>query len=698
MKIKKSTINIINNPNKSFVQSIFIEGNKNQSEKAGSLFILAEVNHPDKISKKIIFIISQLLEKNYYLNEKIFLADNINGLKAESIFESSLIKTNKELLEFIDQEKINFNFKNLNVIAGLFYEEQIFFSSMGQNKSFLIRKTDKGLHVSDINPDGEDFEMDELASGKIFSSIVSGDMPDNSFIIFTNESLSQYLLNDEFLKILENLKLEGASEQIKNSLKRINNYSNFSGLLIKKVCNTSEFNDLNCEKNNLIASEKNTEDLLKAPGSISKKQFRKKIFYILNKINIFKVFSLIIKALKKASANKKSKIKNNNEIINEIIDNNSPKKNKIKKVLIIGLLILLSIFVTSLYFQKNKENKIIEEDNSYDFEELINQKLSQVESSLLYNNEIRAREIIEEIRQNIDSLSSKEKNKIKNFNEIEEKLGEQINKIQKMIKISNPREIANFSMLNSDNQINSIAFNSSDKNIYALDGKNNSIYSLDLNDGLLSKITENENIKGDASFSANYKNNSYFIISDQFISIEKNKSVNLNKISVEDISSISSFDVYDNKAYLADKNKNQVFRYTKNANIFSSASPRINNTESLDIIGMAIDHNTFPSPIFILNKNGSINKYFNGNKEDYQIDIIDPVIESPDIIRLDKDYIYVLEKNKNRIVVFSKNNGSFVNQYYSENLSNIKDINIDEAQRKIYILNDSKIFEINLSL
>ena len=88
MPIKTSLINIVNNQNKSFVQASFIEPSidKEKAKQAGLLFNLAEINQPDKMAEKIIFVINQLLEKNYYLNEKIFLTDQINGLKIESVF------------------------------------------------------------------------------------------------------------------------------------------------------------------------------------------------------------------------------------------------------------------------------------------------------------------------------------------------------------------------------------------------------------------------------------------------------------------------------------------------------------------------------------------------------------------------------------------------------------------------------------
>lgn len=688
MSIKKSLINITNNPNKSFIQASFIDSEKVKNENFSSLFVLTEINYPDRLAEKIVFIITQLLEKNYFLNEKIILSDQLNSLKIESIFESALVKTNRELLEFIDQEKINFNFKDLNIIVGLIYDDQIHFSSMGQNKSFLIRKTDKGCQISDINPDNEDHEIEDLASGKIFSSIISGELPNNSYTIFTNASLSQYLLNEDSVKILEELKLEGATEQIKNLLKKINNYSNFSGIIIKNFNNELEKEEFKYSESNLSLTEKNTEKLLNSPGSINKENFNKNINNFLNRINIFKYLIKPFKAIKKIKI-KIKKEKNNNDlpVVNE-------KKSKTKKILLILLGVLLLLLAAKLYFQKNEEQKVFEEETASTFEEQIIQKQNQIDSSLLYNNEIKAKEIIEELRNLMNSLNDKDKNKIKNYSDLEKKLEEQINQIQKMIKISEPNELANFSIINGNANTKSVILSDKANKIYAIDSENKSIYSLNLNDNIIGKLSENELIQGENPISADdINNNSYFLTDNQIITIDSEEKISFTKINIDNRDAIKSFDIYNNRPYLVNSEKNQIIRYSKNGNEFSSPTEWLKDNSNINPIGLAIDFS-----IYILNQDGQVFKYLEGKKEEFQTDAIDPILETSEIIRLSDNYIFIIDKNQKRLIIYTREKGTFVNQYSSDKFNDLRDLAIDEEQKKAYLLNGNIIYEINLIL
>ncbi len=688
MSIKTSGINIINNPNKSFIQSIIIEPHKNQAEKAGLLFLMTEINQPNKTAEKIIFIISQLLEKNYYLNENIFLAEQLSSLKIESIFESALVKSNRELLEFIEQQKIVFNFKTLNIIVGLIYDEQIHFSSMGQNKSFLIKKEENSWQISDINPGDEEYETEELASGKIFSSIISGELPDKSYIVFSNPSLSQYLLSDEFVKIIGELKLEGATEQIKNYLKRINNYSNFCGLLIKNNSSNNTDPGFKYCESDLTKTEKNTEKLLTTPGSIDGKKIIREIGLFLEKINFIKKISKLKKIISRMRPPKKEK----SSEISEHSDSKTKWKNKKILLIIVGLLLLF--LIANIVFKNKEKSELLVEENVSSFEELINQKQNQIESALLYNNENRAKEIIEELKQVINSLTDKEKNKIKNYSKIEEKIEEQEAKIIKLFRINDPREIANFSIANNETQIGAISIITASNKIYALDERNNSIYLIDMKDNFIKQISKTESIDNNKIISANNKdNNSYFLSKNQIININEEEKISFININIENREKITSFDIYNNRPYLLNQGQKQIYRYEQmSKDSLNNFNNWIKDNSDLEPSYIVTDYS-----IYILNKNGSVYKFLEGKKQDdFNIEKADPPIDNADILRVGNKYIYVIDKNNKRIVVYSKETGQFINQYQIDKLNNIKDVIIDENKNKAYILNDNIVYSIDL--
>lgn len=683
MNLKKTLLNIRNNPKKSFVQGTFIEARPEQDNQLGSIFVLSEVNQAERLDEKIIYVITQLLEKNYFLNENIFLSNQINSLKIESIFEASLVKTNQELLEFIDQEKINFKFKNLNITVGLIFKNQIHFSNLGQNKAFLIKKNQENLQVSDINPDDDEQNLEDISAGKIFSSIISGEIPQDSYIIFSNASLSEYLLNDDFIKILEDLKLEGATEQIKNLLNKINNYSNFTGVFLKNTKPEFEKQPEPYYSPSLTETEKKTEELLNNTGTISKDSI-KKVFKI---FNIFKILKKPYQALIKKLKRKKEKPEKLDLSITK------PRKSKTKKILLILIVALLLVLLLKLYFQRNKNENIIQEKNSSDIEEQIKQKQNQIDSSLLYNNEERAREIIEELDQLMKSLSPKEKNKIKNYEELEESLNEQIRQIQKMILISDPLELGNFSTLK--NEANPVALVRSIKNnkIYSLDPQNNTIYSLDLNNRVLSTVNDNELLKGEKAFSSSdSQDNSYFLVNNQLITINSEEKISFNTINVDNPLAIESLGIYNNRPYLINKESNNIIRYSKSGNTFTSPLSWLKEDPGFKLKDIAIDFS-----IYILDDNGQVFKFLEGRKENFSLDVISPKSEA-NKIALSQNYILTLDQKNQRVILYNREDGKFINQYYSDKFNDLKDFIINESEKKVYLLNNTSVYELDLAI
>lgn len=694
MFIKISSININNNPDKSLVQAQKIENHCDGRLKFGHLFVLVEINKPSGHSNTIAKTIIDSLNSAYYQNDRMILSEQLTSLKIESFFEAALVKTSKTLLEYIDREKINIDFRDLNVTAGLIYEGEIYLSNRGKNKSFLIRKIKESYEISDINPE-DDIENNDQEN-KIFSSIISGDIPNNSYIIISNPSLSEYLLNKEFIEIMDKLNLEGAKEQIKNSLAKINTYSNFSGLIIKNClleekmknnCILETKKDFRPENNHLYQSESQTEKLLNNTGSIDKKRVSTSIKRMLSKINIFAIPAKIYLKIKNNQINNKNKKEPQLAIQLETKKDTGEKK---KRKIFIPLIAILIVFLAvNIYLKNNKEKKVEQQENISNIEESLNQKQKQIESFLLYNED-QALEAINSLRDEISGLSNKEREKVANLPEIEQKLQTYLDQIRKMNRIDNPVELANLSVLN--NQAVPYSLSISGKNIYVSDTQNGKIYTINQDDGLSSVLAESELLKSEKILSNRDSNGDAIFVNDkQFIRVDKNKKITYTKINTENFSNLSSFGFYNNRVYLLDTEKKQIFRYNLEGGEYKSPTAWIKDITPENPVSIEIDYN-----IYLLEKSGKINRYLSGNKEQFETKEIDPKIDSPKTIRLDKKYIYISETSEKRVIIFDRNNGFFVKQYYSPVFDNIKDFAVEDGI--VYILNGTTIYKINLDI
>ena len=76
---------------------------------------------------------------------------------------------------------------------------------------------------------------------------------------------------------------------------------------------------------------------------------------------------------------------------------------------------------------------------------------------------------------------------------------------------------------------------------------------------------------------------------------------------------------------------------------------------------------------------------------------VEPPLTQPAKITVspEQNYFYVLEPLNKRLVVFDKT-GKFINQYTGDKFDNLKDFQIDEKNKKIYLLNGAIVYSVDL--
>lgn len=111
-----------------------------------------------------------------------------------------------------------------------------------------------------------------------------------------------------------------------------------------------------------------------------------------------------------------------------------------------------------------------------------------------------------------------------------------------------------------------------------------------------------------------------------------------------------------------------------------------------DSQAMAID-----GSVYILFKNGTIDKYTRAKKDSFEVSGLDKQLASPTRIftNADADNLYVLDNGNSRVVVLDKD-GKFKEAYSASVLKKAKDFDVSEIAKKIFILSGGKVYEINI--
>jgi DNA-binding beta-propeller fold protein YncE len=151
-------------------------------------------------------------------------------------------------------------------------------------------------------------------------------------------------------------------------------------------------------------------------------------------------------------------------------------------------------------------------------------------------------------------------------------------------------------------------------------------------------------------------------------------------------------DIYQNKLYVITSDA-KLFKYTQSITGYTQEgnwlAPDLPSQLLAGTISMAIDGN-----VWVLKEGGEIIKLFKGKQAPFAY-IITPPLQKPIKIFTDLDvaYLYLLDSKTRRVVILSKD-GKLINQLTAEEFSSPSDMAVDEKNKKIYLLDGNKTFEI----
>lgn len=750
---------LLNNEQKSGVASeIFIAQPDTQKEAlVGKLFVLGEIQTPGTDAAKILEFLIGNLNFNYYQNEKVILKERIETISLESIFESALAKTNKDLAEFITQEKMKISPYAFNATICVLYKNEIYFSSIGKNKTLLIYKekivqkhkdrkeTELEKVEYKISDVGEAPENEALNIDKIFSNVINGKIPIGGYFLIINEALGEYLSNKQLIRIITKLSPSGAAEQIRNLLEQINSYVSFLGIIIKNTISTplsgDEFKNQLAEeikiddyKPEIALTEEKTEGIMNsagivnlrkwsktigdklkptaptpATGSLARKIFplKEKIFFkkrtgfiSLEKIGkIFQKIGQLIGSLpahfSKLSAQRKEFAPEQNPILPttsaEGSDNPPFFSGKKIKIILVIALICIVIFIINLSIT-DKKNKEEEKLRAFNFLiSSIEKNQDRIEADFIYGNKMEIDELFNKNKELLAQIPAEEIAKRESVKTLFDRQQQQLEKIQNVNKLSDLKKIADFSNLTASANPQNLIFTNG--LIYAGDVKNSAIFKIDVKENIVTAVYN----LGLATSSllaypgAGQDDNIYYLSNAGILQLDKTNQLSWLKIILPStLENIASVKAYSDKLYIVDKNLGQIYRYTRTADSFANPtkwlSEKIDLTTAADIF---IDGN-----IYLLYKNGQAEMYLKGKKQELTLDSIDPNITAASRLIVTPDYYYILEINTKRLISFD-NKGAYLAQYLFTDINNIKDFEVNVADKKIYILGGSSVYEMD---
>lgn len=184
----------------------------------------------------------------------------------------------------------------------------------------------------------------------------------------------------------------------------------------------------------------------------------------------------------------------------------------------------------------------------------------------------------------------------------------------------------------------------------------------------------------------------YYVDNDGVKSVDTNKKTKIIIKNDKDWSDPAGLATYLGNFYVMDRKSNQILKYVSGSEGFGKS----NYFPTAPDLSKAVS-TTINGSVWILTSDGKIMKYTKGDQDTFNVSGLNKPFANPSKIytSVDIDHVYVLDNGNSRIVVLDKS-GSYQNLYEANVIKNAKDFDVVEKDKKIYVLSDKKVYQIDL--
>lgn len=353
-----------------------------------------------------------------------------------------------------------------------------------------------------------------------------------------------------------------------------------------------------------------------------------------------------------------------------------------QRLLLIALL-LAYLFTQSLVFLADRQAQEMNLASATQTVESIQILLDEAESSLIFNNDTQTASRLLEAESLIASLPTDSRSSL----ERQRLLGERATSLRQRLEKVFESETKHLASL-TENSGNPVFMALSKGNLY-----------LTTSNGKISKISSageltvidiaGSTVLSPTSLFVDEAENIYLTNHDgAVISLEITKS-SLQVKPIADNQKYQAMAMYLNRFYALSTTDRQIYRYANDSTL-TNPNPWVNGNANMltDATSLVVDGN-----VYVLNKKGQLFKFTRGSEQNWSAS--PPYTATTSMTKLtsptNSDYLYGLDSEKQRIIMWSKNDGKLINQFAFPSIGVIKDFTVSNDNQLFYILTDGAV-------
>ncbi|MDO9509958.1 MAG: hypothetical protein Q7J14_01570, partial [Candidatus Magasanikbacteria bacterium] len=363
------------------------------------------------------------------------------------------------------------------------------------------------------------------------------------------------------------------------------------------------------------------------------------------------------------------------------------------KLLGASSLIVVLIFVLSIVYLQHtkniqKQNLVYNQTLS-----LLQDKLNEADSLLIYNDLNTTKDITNEVKQILSTFVCRAENEA-DCREITDHF------------ISLQKTIQKFATTKTILLINWNVFGFSDitkfikidSKIFGINSSTSTIYTYNMltKDGTGTLKLPNENNISLVASSNDTKIGYFFTNSKKLYKYDSsNNSFSAITLTFQNSDmTIKNILPYNSRIYTLDTLNNQIYRHDAIQSGYGLGKDwfKEKDTDIKTASSFAID-----GDLFLTKENGEVFKFTNGEIQPFTISGLEPPLLSANKIWTysEDEYIYILDTKEKRFIVLNKD-GTLKNQYTSDQFEEPTDMIIEEKNKIAYILDKGRVFQIEL--
>jgi|GEM_PF-4956442 len=366
-----------------------------------------------------------------------------------------------------------------------------------------------------------------------------------------------------------------------------------------------------------------------------------------------------------------------------------------RKTLFVAAIILVAIFAQSIVINGVLQQRADKKNIESALEAQIQKSTDDINAALVYGDDNRIRNSIDELKQELASLQNTKGNDDL-IQKVQEAIAQGEKRLQKIRIVDSPQVLADIgSSLGSGKITHAIVI---DNTFLLLNPQNKSVITID--------ITSGDNAAHSAVTSENQAplliasvGPSAYILN-QKLSLSRYNSTTdaiapASFTPPADTANLAAIASYSNRLYFIDINTNQILKSLPIKNGYSRPTAWLSANEDLS----SADSIAIDGSIYIGFRNGTIKKFTRGAEDSFPMEQINPTLDNIDALWTDEttSTLYVLDSKGSRVLAINKNNGNLLQQIVISNIGTIESFGISETDQVIALVSGSTVYKVPMA-